>query len=155
MGASNFQDNVSGMRPAASIPPQQVTATISGTGIDVSNTSNNASTSALTFVVSTGADAALDGSNFFTLSFEKAADSGFSAPVAVPAEDIFGAQRISDLSDWDLLLNAAADSDNTFKVGVRMNDSTRPFYRPVLTETGTADLFVAIAGVTSPDLQPE
>lgn len=152
---SNFQDNVSGVRPVQDVAPQQITATTSGGGVDVANTSRAAGM-ALSFVINTGAfSGGLDGSNLLTVSFEKDDNSGFSSPTAVPAADIFGAERISDNSTWDLILDDASDEDNSFKVGIRLNDPDNSFYRAVLTETGTVDGFIGVIALVGPDFQPE
>ncbi len=155
MGASNFRDMVSGIATQPAFDPKQVTATANGNAIDVSNSAASGSGLSLAFVVNTGAfTLGLDGSNKLTVSVEKSVDSAFSSPIAVPATDVYGAVRGSDVSAWDLELDDASDENNTFKIGVRLNDPSTPFYRLVFTETGTVDGFISAVGVIGPDAQP-
>ncbi len=155
MSGSNFKDMVSGVRPAVEVAAIAYTGDINGVGVDTSNASRNAGTS-LAFVVNTGVfSGGLDGTNFITVSFEKDDNSGFSSPTAVPASQIYGAQRVSDDADWDLLLNEAADESNSFKVGIRLNDPSNAFYRIVLTEDATVVGVIAANSLLGPDLQPE
>ncbi len=155
MGGSNFQDIVSGVRPVVDIAPAAYAATVSGTGVNAGNATRAAGMS-LGFVISTGVfSGGLDAVNKITVSFEKDDNGAFSSPVAVPATDIFGAERISDNSVWDLLLDLAADESNSFKVGIRLNDPDNSWYRAVLTEGGTVIGFVSVIGIVGPDFQPE
>lgn len=106
------------------LAPQAVTATTTSDPVDLS-THNK-----VTMLFAIGVDAALDGSNFWTLTLTESdtVGSGYTTVAAADVDDGTASPSAS------ILVNAVAEDDTTYKLGYKGNKN---FLKAVFTETGT------------------
>lgn len=106
---------------------QQYSATTNGDIIDSKGYES------LTFIISVGNNFAFDGSNYLTFTVQEGDDSGLSDAAGIASGNYLAPQKNG--ATWDRVLDATADGDAAFLIGVTL--SAKRYYRLVMTETGT------------------
>ena len=100
----------------------------------------------LTFVVNVGANTgnAFDATHNITFTVQKDDNSGMTSPTTLTASTDIIVMKDSDNDTWDGILDAAADDEQVYVIGVDLNDPDSRYYKLVATEAGT----VTTASVT-------
>jgi hypothetical protein len=111
---------------------EDLSATTNGTAIDT------AGYNSLTFIINVGTNSgnAFDATHNLTFTVQKDDATGMASPTALAAGDYLLAKTSGNAS-WDRILDAAADDDQVYTIGVHLNDPDNGFYRLVATEAGT------------------
>jgi hypothetical protein len=117
---------------ASAMQEEDFSATANGTAIDTQGYES------LTFIVTVGANTgnAFDATNNITFKVQKDDNSGMTSPTDLAAGDYLGGKTAADAS-WDRILDAAADDEQDYVIGVDLNDPDSRYYRLVATEAGT------------------
>jgi hypothetical protein len=140
------EDLVHQIKPKTAILAATLTATGNGIVIDTSGYES------LTFLIQVGDFATFDGTNYLTFKVQEGDLADGSDMADVSADDYIGGASESDVA-WDRVFNAAAEDEETYKLGVRMN--TKRYKRLVVTEAGTVSVILAaIALLDHPRHQP-
>ena len=92
----------------------------------------------LLFVIWVGPNTgnAFDATHNVTFTVQKDDQVGFASGTSIAAGDYYGAKRASNAA-WDRILDAVADDEESFVIGVDLNDPANRWYRLIATMAGT------------------
>jgi hypothetical protein len=121
-----------------------ITATLAMAAEDFSATTNGtvintAGYESLTFIINVGANTgnAFDATHNITFTVQKDSVVGFGTPTTLTAATGYLVAKTSANATWDRILDAAADDEQVYTIGVNLDDPDNGFYRLVATEAGT------------------
>ncbi len=98
----------------------------------------------LMFTINVGTPAAaFDGTNKLTFKVQEGDDSGLSDAADIPAGDYIASRQ--EGTTWDRILDATADKDKSYQIGVKKSLKRRR--RIVVTEAGTVSVILAVDAV--------
>lgn len=114
-----------------------LTATTNGLVVDTQGYES------LVFLINVGDFATFDGTNNLAVKVQEGEDSGLSDAADIAAADYLTARNEAGTA-WDRLLNAAAEDEETYILGVKLG--TKRYRRLVVTEAGAVTVpFAAVA----------
>ena len=131
-------DLVNNTKVVQALKPATITASTNGIVIDLQGFES------LMFNIGVGTPAApFDGTNKFTWTVEEGDNSDGSGMAGIAAGDYIASRQ--EGTTWDRILDATADKDKAYQIGVTMG--VKRYRRIVVTEAGTVSCILSVDAV--------